>query len=181
MPTKTSPALTSPENSGFSLLELLVVLVIVAFVAAVVVVSWSGVHHEAIVESAVGRLRFLDQHMRSYARTHHTECQLSFEIGTSRIRKLYHTRNNENPAWETLGQGIRIKELQAISEQQRGRRIDILMRRDGTSTTYGIHLVGSGERELWLVFAGVSGQVTALKTEREFHAALETVSAARRL
>lgn len=157
------------------------VLVLVAFVAAVVVVSWSGVHHEAVVKSAVGRLKFLDQHMRSYARTHRTECQLSFEIGTGRIRKLYHSKDNQNPAWETLGRGISVEALQTTSEQQRGRRIDIPLRRDGTSPTYGIHLLGPGGRELWLMFAGVTGQVTALETEREFHAALETTTATRRL
>lgn len=157
------------------------VLVIVALLAVVVVVSWSGVHHKAIAESAVGRLKFLDQHMRSFARTHHTECRLSFEIGTGRIRKLYHEGDNENPAWESLGRGIRIAELQTTSEQQRGRRVDIPLRRDGTSPTYGVHLMGPGDREYWLVFAGVTGQVTRLKTEREYHAALETVSSDERL
>ena len=166
--------------AGFSLLELLVVLVLVAFVAAVVVVSWSGVHHGAVAEAAVGRLKFLDQHLRAYARTHRTECRLSFELDTARVRKLYHAKDNKNPSWESLGRGVRVEDLQSTSDETRGRRVDIPLRRDGTSPTYGVHLVGPGERELWLVFAGVSGQVTALETEREFHAALKTVSPARR-
>jgi type II secretory pathway pseudopilin PulG len=162
-------------------LELLVVLVIVAFIAASVVVSWSGIHYNAVQESAVSRIEALDQHMRTYARTHRTECALSFEIDTGRVRKLYHSRENQNPARETLGRGMRIEDLQATFERQQSRRIDVTFRQDGTSPTYGIRLAGPGEREKWLVFAGMSGQVTRLNSEREFHAALKSVISERRL
>lgn len=169
------------SNRGFSLLELLVVMVIVALVTASVIVSWSGVAQDAAQESAVSRLQSLDLHMRSFARGHRDECALSFEINSGQLRKHYHIEENKNPAGESLGRGILITDLQSTSGRRQGGRIEVLFRRDGTSPTYGMCLSGPGNRKAWLLFAGMSGQVTRLKSEKEFDAALKALSSEPRL
>lgn len=167
--------------AAFSLLELLVVLVLVALVAVMVVMRWSGVQHKAVTEAAVDRLEFLDQHLRRYARTHRTECRLSFELEKSRVRKLYQTSDRKNPAWETLGRGISIAKLQTTGSRQQGQPIEITFNRDGTSPTYVVQLQGPEKQPLWLVFAGVTGQVTRFQSQREADAALEITKIAKRL
>ncbi len=156
-------------------------LVLVALLSAIVVMRWSSVQHRAVIESAVSKLSFLDQHMRSFARMQRKQCALSFKINENRVRKLYHAKDNTNPAWETLGRSILVKEMQTTEKHQQQKSREVLYGPDGTSSTYVVHLTCPGNKKLWLVFAGVTGEMTRLETEREADAALAVTSPTKRL
>lgn len=164
---------------AFSLLELIVVVVIVALISAAVAVQWSGVHHKAVRSSAVARLESLDQHLRSFARTNRTGCQLSVEIGSSKIRKSYHERRGTNPSPESLGRGIRIARIESTVDISTAKQVLIPFWPDGSSASYGIELTGPGSSKQWLVFAGISGQLTQLETEGDFDALWQSIKSER--
>ncbi|MCA9232786.1 MAG: prepilin-type N-terminal cleavage/methylation domain-containing protein [Planctomycetales bacterium] len=166
---------TSSSQAGFSLLELIVVLVLVALLAAVIVVRWSSVQQRAVTASAISQLQFLDQHLRSYARLQRTACGLSFDLRNHRVRKLYHAQDRNNPAWEKLGRGVHLDSLRTTVPQQNSRD-EIVFAPDGTSPTYIVQLTCPGNQQLWLLCAGSSGQFTQFPTEREADAALALVS-----
>lgn len=157
------------------------VLVIVALLSAMVVMRWSGVQHRAVTESAIDKLTFLDQHMRSFARMQRTVCALSFEINKNRVRKIYHAKDNKNPAWEGLGRGVEIDEIRTTGKRRRSKLEDVLYGPDGTSVTYVVHLTCPGNKQIWILFVGVTGQMTRLETEREADAALALINPATRI
>ena len=164
------------SKRGFSLLELLVILVLIALVSATVVMRWSGVQQKATLESAVRQLEFSDASLRRYARSHGTLCSLAFDLKENRLRKQFFKESQKNPPWETLGRGIQIKQIQTTGQSARKNRVELAFQRDGTTATYGIELLGPRDQKIWLVVAGVTGQVTRLKTKREYEDALQIVS-----
>ncbi len=165
----------SNGHRGFSLLELLVVLVLVALVSATVVVRWSGVQQDAALQSAVGQLEFNDAYLRRYARTHGTLCSLAFDLKEHRLRKQYRSESRQNPPWETLGRGIQVRQLQTGHASAKN-RTEVTYQRDGTSVTYGIELAGPRGQKTWLIVAGITGQITRLTTQKKYEDAFQIVS-----
>lgn len=161
------------NDRGFSLLELLVVLVLVALVSATVVMRWSGVQQRATLKATVEQIEFADAHLRRYAQSHGTSCRLVFDLKNHRLCKQYHNQSQNNPAWESLGRSIKLKEVQSTAQTQQSSQIELTFRRDGTSPTYGLELLGPGQQKIWLIVAGVSGQVTRLETKSNYEDALQ--------
>lgn len=155
---------------------MLVVVVILAFLAAVVATRWSGVHHVAVAESTRGKLQFADQHLRQFARSRHRPCLLTFDLEKSQVGKQRSVEESDGPQWESLGTGVRIDAMRVGIEKPSGRRAEISVDVNGQTPTYGLHLVGPGKRETWLLFAGVSGQMTELKDQRAWNAAFELLT-----
>lgn len=166
----------SKNRSAFTLVEMLVVVVILAFLAAVVATRWSGVHHVAVAESTRGKLQFADQHLRQFARSRHRPCLLLFDLEKSQIGKQRSIEESDGPQWESLGTGVRIDAMRVGIEKPSGRRAEISVDVNGQTPTYGLHLIGPGKHETWLLFAGVSGQMTELKDQRAWNAAFELLT-----
>jgi type II secretory pathway pseudopilin PulG len=152
---------------------MLVVVVVLALIAAIVATRWSSLHHRAVGESAIGRLEFVDQHLRQFARSRGQGCELAFDLDRHRIRKRYRDDESESPAWETLGTGVELRSIRIGGEKPTNRTVEVRFDVNGQSPAYGLHLVGPGERDSWLVFAGVSGQMTQCASEAAWNGAFE--------
>ena len=166
----------SKDGAGFTLVEMLVVVVILALLAAVVVTRWSGVHHGAVVESMRSKLQFADQHLRQFARSRHRPCLLAFDLEKSQVGKQRSLDEHDGPQWESLGTGVRIDAMRVGADKPTVRQVKISVDVNGQTPTYGLHLIGPGKRETWLLFAGVSGQMTELKDQRAWNAAFELLT-----
>lgn len=162
--------------AGFTLVEMLVVIVVLALLAAVVAVRWSGVHHGAVAEAARSKLQFTDQHLRQFTRSRRQPGLLAFDLEKHRIGKQRSAGDSHGLQWEPLGTGIRIETFRVGIEKPTQRQIEIPVDAAGQTPTYGLHLVGPGKREAWLIFAGISGQMTELKDQRSFHGAFELLA-----
>ena len=152
---------------GFSLLELIVVLVVLACVAAMVCVRWSGLYRKPMVINAVERLEYVDSHMRMYALRHQRSCGLAIDLRNNRIQKRYHSRASQNPRWEPLGRKINIDKLTGATVPD-GSIALVKYRPDGSSPSYGVQLSGAGEQEFFLIVAGMSGQVVQYERKADF-------------
>lgn len=135
-------------------------MVVVALVSAVVAMTWSGVHHAAVHNAAIERLRSLDQHMRTHARTHRYVCALSFELGSSKVQKLYHNQAVKNPPPDFIGRSVRLSGIESVIVDATGKQVDVSYGSDGSSPTFAVELSGPGDITTWLLFAGISGQMT---------------------
>lgn len=176
----TSPApnlrKTAEARAAFTLIELVAVIVVASLVSAVVMIRWSSVHHPAMVESTLQKLEFVDQHLRRFARSRGRACGIEFDQERNRIRKVYGGEEEKHAAWESIGGAIRLEEIRVGGERPRGRTAVIPVSRVGTSPTYGLHLTGPGQREAWLVFAGISGELIPCDTERQWHATFDLLT-----
>jgi prepilin-type N-terminal cleavage/methylation domain-containing protein len=180
LPTATLPISKwkerSNDDAGFTLVEMLVVVVVLALLAAVVATRWSGVHHGAVAESMRSKLQFVDQHLRQFARSRHRTCLLTFDLEKSQVGKERSLDGHDAPQWESLGTGVRIDAMRVGVDKPTGRQVEISVDVNGQTPTYGLHLIGPGKRETWLLFAGVSGQMTELKDQRAWNAAFELLA-----
>ena len=154
------------SRRAFSLIELIVVLVIISFVAAMVTVRWSGLFRKPMMTNAVERLEFIDSHMRMYALRHRRPCGLAIDLRNNRIQKRYHSRDSQNPRWESLGRKIAIDELTGTAIAS-GNVALVTYRSDGSSASYGVRLSGGGQ-DVFLMVAGLSGQVTQYDRKADF-------------
>jgi len=154
------------SQRAFSLIELIVVLVIVSFIAAMVMVRWSGLYQKPMMTNAMERLEFVDSHMRMYALRHRRSCGLAIDLRNNRIQKRYHLKASENPRWEPLGRKIAIEELTGTVGAS-GNVAVVTYRPDGSSASYGVRLSGGGQ-EVFLIVAGLSGQVTQYDRKADF-------------
>jgi prepilin-type N-terminal cleavage/methylation domain-containing protein len=155
------------SRPAFTLIELVAVIVVVSLVSAAVIIRWSAVHHPAIVESTIQKLQFVDQHMRRFARSRGQACGIEFNCEHNRICKIY---GEEQTALASIGGTIRLDDIDCGGERPSSKTVLVPFSRIGTTPTYGLHLVGPGQRETWLVFAGISGKLITCDTEREWHA-----------
>lgn len=166
----------SRGTSGFTLVEVLVVIVVLALLAAVVATRWSGVHHEAVVASAFGKLQFVDQHLRQFARSRQAPCLLAFDLEQGRLGKQHAAEGDHDLQWESLGTGMKIDAVRVGGEKPSSRHVEIPVDVRGQTPTYGLHVVGPGKRETWLLFAGLSGQMTEFENARSWNAAFELMA-----
>jgi prepilin-type N-terminal cleavage/methylation domain-containing protein len=168
--------LSSDAATGFTLVEMLVVIVVLALLAAVVVTRWSGVHHGAVAESVRGKLQFTDAHLRQFARSRRQPALLAFDLANHRLGKRRSLDESLDVQWESLGTGVRIEDIRVGSEKPTRREIEIQVDAAGQTPTYGLHLAGPGKRQAWLIVAGVSGQMTELKDRRAWNAAFDLLA-----
>ncbi len=157
---------------AFTLIELIVVLVLVAMIAAMVTVRWSGFQNGPALEAAVNNVEFIDAHMRRYASAHGRTCGLEIDLKNHRLAKQYHDDDHDNPRSEKIGSNVRVKQVDCQTERSRGATFQLTYYPDGTTPTYGLQLAGPGKKEAYLLFAGMSGQMTRFSTLSEYENAM---------
>jgi type II secretion system protein H len=162
-------------SSGFTLIELLVVLVIISLIAAAAVLSSTGMWRQASIEASIVRLESLDQHMRSFARSRGTGCELEFDTYEQHVRKVYHSEAQAQHAATRLGRGLNLKQVHLPGVSATRRKVTVPFGMSGVSPTYALEFDTSGGKRCWIMFAGVSGQLPRFDTERELDEAFELI------
>jgi prepilin-type N-terminal cleavage/methylation domain-containing protein len=163
-------------KSAFTLLELLVVLVIVSLVATSVVLSSTGMWRQASMEATISRLESLDQHMRSYARSRGKSCELEFDTFEDQVRKVYQPEQRLDQPAIFLGRGFQLERVRMPGSSSARRKLNVRFHANGTSLTYALGFKSADNETQWLLFAGVSGQLTRLNSERDLDAAFNLIS-----
>lgn len=163
------------EQRGFTLLELLLVVTILAMATAAVAIRWSAVARNASAAATVTRLEAVDAHLRQFARGRRRPCVLALDRRAGRIQKRYLGEEQTASPWESLGTGVTLTEIRVAGATGQPSVVEIPFTRTGVSASYGLHLTGPGEKEAWLVVAGASGQFISLSMESEWDAALDVV------
>jgi prepilin-type N-terminal cleavage/methylation domain-containing protein len=163
------------SRPAFTLIELLVVLVIVSLVAASVVISSSGMWRQASTEATISRLESLDQHMRSHARSRGKPCELQFDTFEDQVRKVYELSEDSEQAVISLGRGFELEQVRLPGVSSTKRKLNIRFHANGMTASYALGFKTSGNQTQWLLFAGASGQLTRLNSERDLNAAFKLI------
>ncbi|MHB8974538.1 MAG: prepilin-type N-terminal cleavage/methylation domain-containing protein [Pirellulaceae bacterium] len=152
-------------KAGFTLLELLVVLVIMALLTALVAVRLQGPYQSARLEDALQRVAFVDSQARAHAREFSTSCQIVFQLDRGRLYSQGPGSDSARHCEFSLPGSLRIERL-LTSQMELGSGtgcIDISAR--GTAVTYALCLATSQGTHRWLLFAGLTGRVAYPKDE----------------
>jgi type II secretion system protein H len=159
---------------GFTLIELLAVLVIVGLVTAMAGLRLSGTAQAARFEWAIERFTATDSLMRTHAAASGRSAQLRFQLGTGRLDRQFESRSANTSSVE-LGQNVEVARFLSATRDVETGDVAIDYSPSGSSQTYAVELKGPGDRAAWMLFAGVTGQMTRLEEERDAGRLLQAI------
>ena len=158
------------KTRGFTLLEVIVVTSLLALVLAVTSLSLREPLETARYGQAVDAFAQFDALIRHWTHQHSRMGELNFTNNGKRCEffaKGQRAKGSIRPL--VLPRGISVRET-VLAESTESRKVTFSA--EGKSPSYGV-LLASRNQESWLVFAGVTGQVTIFRDEADVRAAFE--------
>jgi type II secretion system protein H len=162
------------KASGFTLVELTVVLLIMGIVAAAVTLKMSGPVSRVKLQDVVKQVKQFDTLTRSYTRQQGKAVRVNVDLSENRISRL-------DDEGEPLGRPLQLPsnfkiEKCLIASQQDASDMALLKyNSQGMTHSYAIKLADKLQSK-WIIIIGLTGQVVELKNEQEVQEILESLS-----
>jgi general secretion pathway protein H len=149
----------SLQAGGFTLYELLAVMVLMAVLAGTVAVSVRGHVSNARLLAFLDRLESCDARARAQARRLNHPLVLKFDADDQRVSQSY-----ANVAERSFAAplGVEIEQIKTAKQESDHGILQIAVSPLGQSDTYALRLQASSGRSMWLVVLGASGQCLRL-------------------
>ena len=157
---------------GFSLIELSAVLLIAAIAAGAVAIRLGGPLAQTSLEDAVGQIAQADQLARAYARQHGRPLVLVYQVDRNRVFRQEADDRRPSGGVLELPRSIRLRRVIAEGRELASGQAELAVSRQGYSPTYGLELMTDKGRQVWLLAAGLTGQVSRLEHEKDLRQAL---------
>jgi prepilin-type N-terminal cleavage/methylation domain-containing protein len=169
------PASASPSRrSGFTLIELMAVLVLIGLISATAVVRFGGTTQRAQFEWSLERLIASDALLRTHGATSGQPGWLEFEIGTGHVERACGAKRDASSGIE-LGAGVRISRFLAARRHAEMGKVEVAYDPYGHSETFAIEIEGSNNQSAWILFAGLTGQTRRFEDRRDVERILDLV------
>ena len=173
-----------PTNSGFTLIEITVVLFLVALLASAVAVSSRGMLRGATLDETTAQIGSLDADARRSAQRLGYPVELHLDTGTRQMTLLDPNQSGSSPlGGYVLPAGYELRDAWRMVQGERVKGDEMVVRYspDGTSTTWGLSLHAPSEEEpsqaSVIVVLGMTGQLTEWESDEQ---AQDIFAAARR-
>lgn len=147
---------------SFTLIELLAVLVIVGLITAMASIRLSGIAQAAQLEWATERLAASDGLLRTHAAACGQAAHLAFELGTGRLERRFGERREKSSTVE-LGQRLRVTRFVSATRDIETGTASVDYSPFGACQSFAVELKGPSGRSAWMLFAGITGQVTRME------------------
>jgi type II secretion system protein H len=162
------------RRSGFTLIELMAVLVLMGLISATAVLRFSGTTRRAQFEWSLERAMAADRRMRTHSGTCGRPASLAFEIGSGRLECAFGSQREATSNVE-LGARTHITRFLTARRHVETGKVEIPYDPYGHSETFAIEIEGPGDRSTWILFAGLTGQTRRLEDRRDVEHVLETL------
>ncbi len=165
-----------PHHRGFSLIEMLAVLLILALIAGSVAVSLGGAAQRARLEDAVSRFEFYERSTRERAQSKSEPLQLVYKLKSGYVERV--TDSTQKLSGQQLGlpPGFTIDQVWTRQERIIEGEVGMLYGSNGCAATYAVMISGLDRQSTWIVVVGLSGQVLETDDVDKVRAILGTVS-----
>lgn len=154
---------------GLTLVELVVVLTIVALLVASATVGMSGVAQNARRQSAIESIVEADRSLRSLATARQRAAALLIDLDRRQVFKRFETEDGEAIVQKVVSEDRLAAVATATSRRAAGIE-EITYDFAGRSPTFAIELRRGDEAGSWLLFAGLTGQMTRVKERQDVEA-----------
>jgi prepilin-type N-terminal cleavage/methylation domain-containing protein len=165
-----------PDHAGFTLLEVIVVLVLAALLATSAVISLQSATHAATVTELLERIKNFDRITRSAARSSGRSMQIHFDLSKDQLRRT------DVVTMETVGSTlawtseVRVEQV-VLPQQSRGTpAMELRCSERGMMPTYVVKVSTSAGAEAWLLILGATGQTLESPNEREIREIFAQIS-----
>ena len=153
------------------MLELLVVLTLIAILSAGATLQLGSAYQTARFDHIVDEICFLDRQVRDYCHRYRRTAALKFHIDDASISA---TMGTDQVTKLRMPRGVKIAEVMLPDRSMKQGLSEIYVSPLGQDT-YAIQLVGHNEQMVWLLFSGITGQVTTLGSRSEVEDVFETI------
>lgn len=156
------------RRTGFTLLELLAVLLIIGIFCSIAVYCLAGPYQQARRQHVVERIAQLDEQLRTATRRfgRSGELTIAFREGTVETS----VGKNENGHKVQLPADLALDQVRTAVRNESYGRIVIPFTGEGHSATYAVRLKPREGVPQWILFAGVTGQFVRVQNERDIDA-----------
>ena len=155
------------RGRGFTMIEILAVMVLLGLAAGVVAVNIRGPMRRASLEEVVGRIVDFDGQTRAIARRQGRPLRLRVDLYAGRLARTDAESGEELGAPAVVPGGWRIEKLRVRDEQIGSGTATLSGSRRGLSPSYALLLVGPHGERRWLLCAGLSGHFTQCESYEE--------------
>lgn len=163
---------------GFTLVELVACLIIVALLATVASVSLGGVRRVHEMGDVIDQLRLIDRLTREHAQRFDRAEALLFDLEVGRIQHLDQDgrANADGASSWALPAGFAFRGLRVQGGDWSTRQVSVAYSAMGISPTYAVQVSSPGTSiDAWLIFAGASGQFERVENQEVVDAVFEAM------
>lgn len=154
------------HRTGFSLIEVLSVLVLVSLVAVSVTLRWGDMYRDVQHQAQIEKIIDVDFKARRHATGRHRICRLIFDLDKQSIRSSRWVDGVEKFVQHHLKGGTRISKIRSVSRVDSDNQIEITVSDLGATPTYALQLTHDDDFR-WIVFAGRTGQSKIVEDGKE--------------
>ena len=148
-----------PAAVGFSLMEVIVVLMLVALAASSVVLVFRDTYFDTQMSMTLDRLEMLNEQTRMSCLRKNANRTFVVDLDRQTIFRQPEGHENERFAVLKLPHGIEFANLLTASSEATSGQISVPYRHDGTSVSWQLILTGPDDRQRSLLFCGRTGQM----------------------
>jgi len=160
----------SCKSQGFSLLELLVVLALMAMIVTGVAISFRGPVLNAQLSTAISSLQSVDQRIRYIASQKKERQLIILNLKTGKLELSGGTSDSVD-----LPASVRIEKVFVSHSSGDSQKLSLPYFPDGSSATWAAR-ISNGISSSWVLFAGRSGQVRISAKEDEIETIFKLLS-----
>jgi prepilin-type N-terminal cleavage/methylation domain-containing protein len=150
------------QASGFTLIELVAVLVILGLVAASVTLRLQGPLARATMSDLTGEVQAFDARSRHLARTQDRPVRIEVDLAAGEVRRTDPETREALGSTLTVPPGYTVTRVLTAGEDAGAGQATIHVSRQGRSASYALCLTDAEGRRAWIVTAGLSGESTVL-------------------
>ena len=164
---------TPPRRPGFTLVELMAVMVVLGLLASVTVWTVSGQIAMARNQLALDQLTLADRQMRDHARRVARPMDLIFDLDQGRLYRAPGGVTSPDK-WATLEGSLPLQDLMVSGQKHNARSVAVRFRGDGTCPSYAVRLkpLNKQSQAEWIVFVGRTGQRVIVTEEHSLESLL---------
>lgn len=163
-----------PGRTGFTLIELIAVLVLVGLISATAMLRFSSSTRRATFEWSLDRVVAADQVMRTHATSTGQAGRLRFEIGRGRLERIVGPKAVIFSVVD-LGERQRITRFLAAQRHVETGTVEVPYDPEGHSETFALEIEGPADQSAWILFAGLTGQTRRFGDRRDVERILELI------
>lgn len=169
----TSTPFMSRAN-GFTLIEIVVAVAIMALLATAAAFSFSRPLHRARAVEAIEQIRYLDSSSRDFARRFGRNVQIAFDLSENAIERREGTSHDATFSAQ-IASPLRIEAVWTAGRRINDGEAIIPVSSLGISPTYAVKLSGpQGER--WVVVTGLAGETATYSDDEQIQAIFSTIA-----
>jgi len=163
------------KRSGFTLIEIMFAVLLMALLTAAAAFSFSGPIRAARSQDAIQQIRTFDESARLLARNSGRPVRVVFDLTANTISRREGQAFENVAALSALPSGYQLDRVRVEGRDYSDPEAVIDYSPLGLSRSYAVHVVGPG-LDRWALVAGTTGQVTQWSDESAIDSILENAA-----